>query len=109
MALKYLEEIEREAKPGNVAITMGFVGQVAPNFGIDNEVTNRRLPGTQTGRAGKPPWTPIDGSEQVILGDLSILTQGATVRVAPSTGEAEVVRADAHPNTGGGRSHAGGR
>ena len=44
MAVKCLEEIEREAKPENIAITMGFVGQVAPNFGIDNMVLFMRGP-----------------------------------------------------------------
>jgi multidrug efflux pump subunit AcrB len=44
MAVKCLEEIEREAKPENVTITMGFVGQVAPNFGIDNMVLFMRGP-----------------------------------------------------------------
>ncbi|HVX64786.1 MAG TPA: efflux RND transporter permease subunit [Pirellulales bacterium] len=44
MAVKCLEEIEREAKPENIDITMGFVGQVAPNFGIDNMVLFMRGP-----------------------------------------------------------------
>ncbi len=44
MAVRCLEEIEREAKPENIAITMGFVGQVAPNFGIDNMVLFMRGP-----------------------------------------------------------------
>jgi multidrug efflux pump subunit AcrB len=44
MALKCLEEIEREAKPENIAITMGYVGQVATNFGIDNMVLFMRGP-----------------------------------------------------------------
>jgi multidrug efflux pump subunit AcrB len=44
MAVKCLEEIEREAKPENVEITMGFVGQVAPNFGIDNMLLFMRGP-----------------------------------------------------------------
>ena len=44
MAVKCLEEIEREAKPENIAISMGFVGQVAPNFGIDNMVLFMRGP-----------------------------------------------------------------
>src|SRR5262249_8462356 len=44
MAVKCLEEIEREAKAKNIAITMGFVGQVAPNFGIDNMVLFMRGP-----------------------------------------------------------------
>ena len=36
LAVKWLEEIEKEAKPENIKITMGYVGQVAPNFGINN-------------------------------------------------------------------------
>ena len=44
MAVKCLEEIEKEAKAENIAITMGFVGQVATNFGIDNMVLFMRGP-----------------------------------------------------------------
>jgi multidrug efflux pump subunit AcrB len=44
MAVKCLEEIEHAAKPQNIEITMGFVGQVAPNFGIDNMVLFMRGP-----------------------------------------------------------------
>jgi multidrug efflux pump subunit AcrB len=44
MAVKCLEEIEREAGPENIQITMGYVGQVAPNFGIDNMVLFMRGP-----------------------------------------------------------------
>jgi multidrug efflux pump subunit AcrB len=44
MALKCLEEIEQAAGPENMQITMGFVGQVAPNFGIDNMVLFMRGP-----------------------------------------------------------------
>jgi multidrug efflux pump subunit AcrB len=44
MGVKCLEEIEREAKPENIIITMGYVGQVAPNFGIDNMVLFMRGP-----------------------------------------------------------------
>ena len=44
MAIKCLEEIEHEAKPENIEITMGYVGQVAPNFGIDNMVLFMRGP-----------------------------------------------------------------
>jgi multidrug efflux pump subunit AcrB len=44
MAVKCLEVIEEEAKPENIAITMGFVGQVAPNFGIDNMLLFMRGP-----------------------------------------------------------------
>jgi multidrug efflux pump subunit AcrB len=44
MAKKCLQEIEREAQSENVKIAMGFVGQVAPNFGIDNMVLFMRGP-----------------------------------------------------------------
>ncbi len=44
MAVKCLEEIKREAKADNVEISLGFVGQVAPNFGIDNMVLFMRGP-----------------------------------------------------------------
>jgi multidrug efflux pump subunit AcrB len=44
MGVKCLEEIEREAKPENIAITMGYVGQVAMNFGINNMVLFMRGP-----------------------------------------------------------------
>jgi multidrug efflux pump subunit AcrB len=44
VGLKCLEEIEREAGPGSIEISMGYVGQVAPNFGIDNMVLFMRGP-----------------------------------------------------------------
>jgi RND family efflux transporter MFP subunit len=61
------------------------------------EVTNRRVPAPQSGDADEVAWTPIDGSEQVILGDLSILVDGAPVRAAPSTGGAKVAVARPAP------------
>jgi hypothetical protein len=45
------------------------------------EVTNRQVPPKSPGEIF---WTPIDGSEQVILGDLSILAEGAPVQLADS-------------------------
>jgi multidrug efflux pump subunit AcrB len=44
MAEKCLEGMAREAKPENIAITLGFAGQVAPNFGMDNIVLFMRGP-----------------------------------------------------------------
>jgi multidrug efflux pump subunit AcrB len=44
MAVKCLEVVEEEAGTENIGITMGFVGQVAPNFGIDNMVLFMRGP-----------------------------------------------------------------
>ncbi len=44
MGVKCLEEIEHEAGPNNIEISMGYAGQVAPNFGIDNMVLFMRGP-----------------------------------------------------------------
>jgi len=44
MAVKCLEVVEKEAKPENIKITLGYVGQVAPNFGINNMVLFMRGP-----------------------------------------------------------------
>ena len=44
MGVKCLEEIEHEAGAENIEITMGYAGQVAPNFGIDNMVLFMRGP-----------------------------------------------------------------
>jgi multidrug efflux pump subunit AcrB len=44
MGVKCLQEIEKEAGEGRVEISLGFVGQVAPNFGIDNMVLFMRGP-----------------------------------------------------------------
>src|SRR5262249_50885966 len=52
------------------------------------EVIQRRATAAGAGATadGKEPWMPIDGSEAVILGDLSTLRDGAAVQVAPATG-----------------------
>ena len=47
------------------------------------EVTNRQQPPAD----GADPWVPIDGKEQVVLGDLTRLAEGVPVRVAPGTDE----------------------
>jgi multidrug efflux pump subunit AcrB len=44
MAIKCLQEIENEAGAENIEISMGFVGQVAPNFGINNMALFMRGP-----------------------------------------------------------------
>jgi HlyD family secretion protein len=64
--------------------------EVGVNDGEWIEVTNRRPPVAQEGLNGDRSWTPIDGSEQVILGDLSILTEDAPVHVTPTPGAAKV-------------------
>jgi multidrug efflux pump subunit AcrA (membrane-fusion protein) len=58
------------------------------------EVTNRqRPPKASSTPKDQGPWTPIDGSEQVILGDLSILAEGSPVKVGSENEEAEVAKA----------------
>ncbi len=44
------------------------------------EVTNRQLPLVAVAD-GEDPWVPIDGKEQVILGDLSDLADGSPVEI----------------------------
>ena len=44
MAEQALKVVEEEAKEQNMQITMGYVGQVAPNFGINNMVLFMRGP-----------------------------------------------------------------
>jgi HlyD family secretion protein len=46
------------------------------------EVTNRQL---ATASDANRPWEPINGSEKVILGDLSILTDGGPVEVSEAS------------------------
>ena len=58
------------------------------------EVTNRQFPAVA---GGVDNWTPIDGTEQVILGDLSILADGSPVKVAPATATNEAKVAHASP------------
>jgi multidrug efflux pump subunit AcrA (membrane-fusion protein) len=55
------------------------------------EVTNRRAPGSEA-PAAEIAWTPIDGSERVIISDLSTLTQNARVQINPPKREAKVAR-----------------
>lgn len=60
------------------------------------EVTNHRVPSSPDAPSAEA-WKPIDGSEQVILGDLSILTDNADVRVETSAGGAKVASATPTP------------
>ena len=58
----------------------GHAKRIEVETGVSNgewiEVTNRR-DRFDASSAGNEPWTPIDGTEQMILGDLSILTEVA--------------------------------
>lgn len=58
------------------------------------EVTSHQL-GQQI--AASDPWAPIDGSEQVIVGDLSILTEGAEVKLAQEKAAQNVAAAEPAP------------
>jgi hypothetical protein len=70
------------------------------------EFTRRRSAAPSHGGASRQPWKTIDGSEEVVLGDLSILTEGGPVRVAPDEGKASVARATAEITTATARSDA---
>jgi HlyD family secretion protein len=50
------------------------------------EVTNYQVAAAAD---GSEPWAPVKGSEQVILGDLSILADGGPVEVVPGTEKLE--------------------
>jgi multidrug efflux pump subunit AcrA (membrane-fusion protein) len=58
------------------------------------EVTNRRATSSQPDPPGDSSWVPVDGSENVILGDLSILTDQAPVKVAGAAGGTKVASAE---------------
>jgi hypothetical protein len=51
------------------------------------EVTNRKVPGKLEGNAKDKVWAPIDGNEQVILGDLTVLTDGGPVSIISQTAD----------------------
>ena len=61
------------------------------------EVTNLRPPVDPEAPSDTVPWTPIDGTEHVILGDLSGLADGAPVEVLPATAGAELPSAAPAP------------
>jgi multidrug efflux pump subunit AcrA (membrane-fusion protein) len=61
------------------------------------EVTNY-LPSTNN-KAGDSGWRPFNGSEQVVMGDLSILTEGGPVEVATSNEPTAVASANTNATT----------
>ncbi len=65
------------------------------------EVTNCQVPPPP---GGADHWAPIDGTEQMILGDLSILAEGGPVEIAKQTTETKV--ASATPTPGPTTSHS---
>lgn len=56
--------------------------QTGISDGTWTEVTNRQEAPKEP---GEEPWVPIDGKEQLILGDLTVLSQGAEVQLAKSS------------------------
>ena len=67
----------------------GHANRIEVQTGISDgewiEVTNRRAPGDNAASTGDLAWTPIDGTEKMILGNLSILNEGGRVTVAPAS------------------------
>jgi multidrug efflux pump subunit AcrA (membrane-fusion protein) len=49
------------------------------------EVTNRRVAPLGPGAVSQANWSPFDGSEQILLGDLSVLTDGGAVKIAETS------------------------
>jgi multidrug efflux pump subunit AcrA (membrane-fusion protein) len=63
------------------------------------EVTNRRVSIPHAGSSEEQPWEPIDGTEQVITGDLSTLAEGSPVKISPGSSSSErAVAAKAPPS-----------
>jgi HlyD family secretion protein len=97
--------IYKDGHAERIELETGLIGDRDP---ADNtqwiEVTNRRVPRARARGTAEEPWKPIDGSEQIILGDLSTLADGIPVKVEPAAettkvaGEAPEVRPkDAQP------------
>jgi hypothetical protein len=76
----------------------GHAKRVEVETGISDgewiEVTNRRVVSSD---AADSPWTPVDGTEQVILGNLSILADGSPVNVAPASDATKVASGASDP------------
>jgi multidrug efflux pump subunit AcrA (membrane-fusion protein) len=70
--------------------------QTAVDDGEWIEVTNRRTASAESATGGEG-WAPIDGAEEVILGDLSIIGDGDVVKVAPAATGSKVADAPAAP------------
>jgi hypothetical protein len=67
--------------------------EIGPSDGDWVEVTNHRPPTESEEQTNQAPWIPFDGSEQVILGDVSVLTEGTAVKVASPSSDTKVARA----------------
>jgi hypothetical protein len=73
----------KDGRAKQIEVETGVIGDRDPQSGDQwIEVTRSRVAGSH--EASNAPWKPIDGTEQLILGDLSILADGSPVTVAPA-------------------------
>ncbi|HEY5313779.1 MAG TPA: hypothetical protein VIK18_14725 [Pirellulales bacterium] len=86
-------EIQTGVSDGEwIEVTNRLLAPVAKKVSV-SEVSYHASPEAQspaTPRFEDVTWVPFDGSEQVILGDLSVLTDGAPVQVTPAAGTASI-------------------
>jgi HlyD family secretion protein len=71
------------------------------------EVANRRPPVDPEAPSDSVPWTRIDGTEQVILGDLSGLADGTPVEIASATATTKIASEKQRPDHPPAKSAAG--
>ncbi len=78
LAVPVLALVHEDEKAFYWSYQDGRASKVQVETGVSDgqwiEVTSRNLSQSAAGDAG---WAPINGSEQVILGDLSLLSEGA--------------------------------
>jgi multidrug efflux pump subunit AcrA (membrane-fusion protein) len=81
--------VYRDGRALRMEVETGVTGDLDPATKEQwIEVTNRRASGAAT--VANEPWSPFDGTERLILGDLSTLLDGDAVKVAPDSEKAEV-------------------
>ena len=79
--------IYKDGRAQRMELETGLIGDRDPASDTQwIEVTNRRVASSRVGGAAEGPWTPIDGTEELILGDLSTLAEGDAVKVDPEAG-----------------------
>ncbi len=79
----------KDGRAKQLEIETGVLGDLDPKTGDQwIEVTRTRLAGSQG--ASNEAWVPIDGTEQLILGDLSILADGSPVTVTKASDKTKV-------------------
>jgi HlyD family secretion protein len=89
--------IYKDGRAERTEVETGLMGDLDPSTGDQwIEVTNRRAASSEAATTPPEPWTPFDGTEQMILGDLSILADGGAVKIAttPATKKGAVAAPD---------------